>query len=137
MSHPWFHAVSSAKKHGGEPEDYLPIHDFFDSGKATFADPRHRSLLHHSFGIYIAERVFGPTITTSSGGTVPTRIIGEGHVLEDFGRIPTVADFLRHMTIEKWMVKGARPLSRELGSPDPPEPPASRPPVTLGMFQAG
>lgn len=120
MSHPYFHAVSSAKKHGGEPEDYLEIHQFFDSGKSSFADPRHRSLLHHSFGIYIAERVFGPTITTSAGGIVPTRLVGENHVLEDFGRIPTVADFLRCMTVESWMVRGARKLSIELGRDDSP-----------------
>ena len=44
----------------------------------------------------------------------PSARIGEQHVLEDFGHIPTLADFLRHMTIEKWMVRGARPLSREL-----------------------
>jgi len=126
MSHPWFHAVSSAKKYGGDPETYLPIHDFFDQSKSSFADPRHRAILHHSLGIYIAEQVFGPTIEIGGGKLVPTRLVGETHVLEDFGRIPTVADFLRLMTVEPWMVKGARPLSRELGSPDPPEPSRQR-----------
>ena len=25
MAHPWHHAVSSARKHGGVPEDYLDL----------------------------------------------------------------------------------------------------------------
>ena len=45
---------------------------------------------------------------------IPVRWIGEQHCLEDFGRIPTVADWLRCMTTEPWMVKGARKLSIEL-----------------------
>lgn len=45
---------------------------------------------------------------------VPTRWIAEQHVLEDFGRIPTAADFLREMTVQPWMVRGARKLSVEL-----------------------
>lgn len=115
MSHPWFHSVSSAKRYGGDPQSYLPIHDFFDQSKSSFADPRHRAVLHHSLGIYIAEQVFGPTIDTGGGKLVPTRLVGETHVLEDFGFIPTLADFLREMTVQPWMVRGARKLSKELG----------------------
>lgn len=114
MADAWHHAVSSSRKYGGEPEDYLPIHHWFDETKEHFADPRHRALRHHSEGIGLMISIFGPTLTISSGKKIPTRWIGEQHVLEDFGRIPTVADFLRHMTIEKWMVKGARRLSIEL-----------------------
>ena len=82
---PYIHAKNSAKAFGGAPEDYLPIHDFLDSSKAHFPDMRHPALLHSSFGIYIAERVFGPYITNSEGKKVQVRDIAEKHVIEDMG----------------------------------------------------
>ncbi len=107
MTHPHFHAASSVKKWGGKVEDYLPIHDWFDATKETFADFRHRALRHHSQGIFEAERVFGPTITNSDGKIVPVRYIGEQHVQEDCGgRIPTVADWLSNIRPQLWMSKG-------------------------------
>ena len=30
MAHPFHHAESSVRKHGGHMEDYLPIHQWFD-----------------------------------------------------------------------------------------------------------
>jgi hypothetical protein len=48
MAHPWHHAVSSARKYGGRPEDYLEIHGWFDASKSQFADFRHRALRHHA-----------------------------------------------------------------------------------------
>ena len=71
MSHPWHHAESSARKFGGRPEDYLPIHAWFDESKSHFAFFTHRALRHHAFGIFEAERVFGVTITNSAGRVVP------------------------------------------------------------------
>jgi hypothetical protein len=41
-------------------------------------------------GIFLAEQIFGVTITRASDGEVPTRTILEKHVLEDLGRIPTL-----------------------------------------------
>lgn len=113
MAHPYHHALSTVKKYGGQAEDYLAIHAWFDATKEQFADSRHRALRHHSQGIYECERVFGVTITNSSGREVPVRLIGEQHVIEDLGYIPTVADWLRHMTIEPWMVK-PRKVSQEV-----------------------
>lgn len=103
MSHPYYHARSAAAKWGGRPEDYLALEEWFDSTKAHFADFRHRALRHHSEGIFEAERVFGPVIVNSNGRAVPTRALGEQHVLEDLGRIPTIADWLRCMQPEPWM----------------------------------
>lgn len=100
---PYCHARNSVKKHGGVPEDYLAIHDFIDSSKSHIADVRHRAVLHSSFGIFIAEQVFGTFITNSQGIKVQVRDIAEEHVLEDLGTIPTVADWLREMPISKWM----------------------------------
>lgn len=99
----YYHAVISAKKHGGKPEDYQPIHDFIDSSKSTIADSRHRALLHNSFGIFLAEKVFGPAITNSEGKAVPTRIIAEEHVIDDLGFIPTPEHYLGEMPIKPWM----------------------------------
>ena len=107
MAHPMHHAESSAKKFGGKPEDYQAIHDWFDATKEVYADFRHRALRHHSQGIFECERVFGLFIVNSAGRKVPVRFIGEQHVKEDCGgRIPTVADWFRHIQREPWMSKG-------------------------------
>lgn len=98
MSHPFYHARSSAARFGGKPEDYQALHDWFDATKAHYADFRHRALRHHAEGIFEAERVFGTTIAG-----VPTRLLGEQHVIEDCGRIPTVAEWLRCIRAEPWM----------------------------------
>lgn len=105
MSHPLHHAISSVKKHGGQIEDYLPLHNWFDETKAHYPDMRHRALRHHSEGIFWAEKEFGIYITNSNGKMVPTRILGEQHVMEDIGFIPTIKDYLDHMTVQNWMFK--------------------------------
>jgi hypothetical protein len=114
MAHPWHHAISSAKQHGGKPEDYLKIHDWFDQTKAHMPDVRHRAILHSSFGIFLCEQVFGSTLVNSSGKHVPVRLIGEQHVMEDMGgKIPTAQDWLEEMSLRPWMTMGARRLSEE------------------------
>jgi hypothetical protein len=114
MAHPWHHAISSVKRFGGAPEDYLRIHDWFDQTKAHMPDVRHRAILHSSFGIFLCEQVFGATITNSSGRDVPVRLIGEQHVMEDMGgKIPTVQDWLEGLPIRPWMAMGARALDVE------------------------
>jgi hypothetical protein len=114
MAHPYHHAISSARKWGGEPEDYQKIHDWFDESKAHMADFRHRALRHHTEGIFMAERLFGVTIVNSAGRVVPVRYIGEQHVKEDLGRIPTVADWLSNIKTEGWMLGRGKNLEREL-----------------------
>lgn len=103
MAHPYHHALSSARKWGGEPEDYQKIHDWFDESKAHMTDFRHRALRHHSEGIFMAEHIFGKTITNSNGRRVPVRYIGEQHVREDLGRIPTLAEWLMCIKPQTWM----------------------------------
>lgn len=106
--HPYHHALTSAKTWGGKPEDYQPIHDWLDATKEQFADFRHRALRHHSQGIFEAERVFGSTMTNSAGRVVMVRYVCEQHILEDCGRIPTVADWFRNIKPEGWMNRGYR-----------------------------
>lgn len=113
MAAPWHHAVSSARKWGGEPGDYLPVHAWFDQTKGWCPDFRHRAIRHHSEGIFECEREFGPTIITSTGRKIPVRWLGEQHVQEDLGFIPTAADWLRRLSVEPWMNR-SRKLSREL-----------------------
>lgn len=109
MTHPHYHALTSVKLWGGKVEDYLPVHDWLDATKETFADFRHRALRHHSQGCFEAERLFGHTITNSDGRIVAVRYIAEQHIQEDCGgRIPTVADWLREITPKSWMSRGYR-----------------------------
>lgn len=103
MAHPIKHSENSAKKFGGKPQDYLPIHNWFDESKAFFADFRHRALRHHAEGVFLAERIFGITVTNSEGIEVPVRYIAEQHIKEDLGRIPTVQDWLVEIRPQPWM----------------------------------
>ena len=103
MAHPLVHAESSAKKFGGKPDDYLAIHNWFDESKAYFADFRHRALRHHAEGIFLAEGLFGVTIVNSDGKRIPVRYVGEQHVREDLGRIPTAQDWLSQIKPQRWM----------------------------------
>lgn len=107
MAHPLVHAQSSAKKFGGKPEDYLAVHNWFDESKAYFADFRHRALRHHAEGIFLAEKLFGVTVV-NSGKRIPVRYVGEQHVREDLGRIPTAQDWLSEIKPQRWMY-GRRP----------------------------
>jgi len=113
MAHPYHHALSSIRKWGGTADDYIAIHSWFDESKMILADFRHRALRHHAEGIFMAERVFGTTLTISTGKVVPVRLIGEQHVREDLGRIPGFADWARAIRPEPWMGR-AQPVEREV-----------------------
>lgn len=109
MAKPWIHALSSARKYGGRPEDYIEIHNLMDSSKGTIADSRHRALTHTTWFLStILERVFGVVVTNSAGRQVSVRDIGEQHVLEDFGNkfIPSPQDYLQETEVKEWMVSG-------------------------------
>jgi hypothetical protein len=103
MAHPYHHSLSSVKKWGGTVEDYIRIHDWFDESKKIIADFRHRALRHHAEGIFMSETIFGCTITLSTGRVIPTRWIGEQHVREDLGFIPSFADWVKAIRPEHWM----------------------------------
>ncbi|MCB1098668.1 MAG: hypothetical protein KDN22_24060 [Verrucomicrobiae bacterium] len=108
MTHTYYHAKSSAHLFGGIPEDYLAIHDWFDATKESFCDFRHRALRHHAEGIFECERIFGTTVTNSAGNKVPVRYVGEQHVMEDCGRIPSVADWLSTLQPQPWMARATK-----------------------------
>jgi hypothetical protein len=108
MSNPYHHALSSVQKWGGTVEDYLAIHEWFDASKEMFADFRHRALRHHSQGIYEMARVFGNTITLSTGRVIPSRWVGEQHVIEDCGFIPSIQDWFIQIEPLPWMNRASK-----------------------------
>lgn len=113
MAAAYTHAQSSAKKYGGVPEDYIHIHNWFDETKDFVGDFRHRALRHHTLGIRECIDKFGESITTSNGRTIPLRWVAEQHLIEDFGRLPTLQDWLRTIHPEQWMTN-SRKLSKEV-----------------------
>lgn len=107
---PYHHAVSSAKKFGGNPQDYIALHDWFDETKQFTGDFSHRAVRHHSAGIQWAIEKFGHWIENSDGKQIPTKLVGEQHVVEDCGFIPTIQDWLKPVVKnpEDWMLKVAK-----------------------------
>lgn len=114
---PFEHAKISAKKFGGLPTDYMKIHDWFDQTKAHVPDVRHRAVLHNSFGIFLLEQFFGSTLTNSDGDVISVRDIGEQHVLNDLGYIPTLATVLEGVNPEI-LTKDKEP-AKEVVIPEP------------------
>lgn len=109
MAKPYIHAQSSVRRWGGEPEDYIEIHNLMDKSKGTIADSRHRALTHNAWFISeVLERIFGVTITNSAGRKVSVRDIGEQHVMEDYANrfIPSAQDFLEQIPMQEWMIAG-------------------------------
>ncbi len=122
MGTPTDHANTSAKRFGGNPKDYIEIHELMDSSKEAYPDLRHRALTHHPwFYVRILERIFGRTIKNSDGNEVSVRDIGQFHVQEDYrGNLPSASDFLSRIKYEPWMdsAKTQRPPS-SVGLPEP------------------
>lgn len=109
MAHPYDHSRSSAKKFGGEPEEYLVYHEWFDATKAWIGHSKHRMFRHHSEGIFELEKIFGVSFVNSVGKTVYIRYVGEQHVKEDCnGYIPSAKEWVDHINDEhppKWMIR--------------------------------
>lgn len=90
---PLQHAQISAKTYGGVWTDYIELHNFLDSSKATCAHFKHRFLLHHAEGIELAVRLFGERIINSEQQTVSTRLVLTDHLIEDVGSIVTIENW--------------------------------------------
>jgi hypothetical protein len=106
MSNSYFHAKASVRKWGGSVDDYIKIHEFIDGSKASFGDVRHRALLHNTWGVWVAQEVFGRVIQVQKETKtvdVAVREIVEQHIIEDLGFIPSPGDWLENMDIKAWM----------------------------------
>lgn len=94
------------RRWGGVVTDYLPIHEFIDSSKKVVGDIRHRSLYHHTMGVWLCQELFGVTIQVHKNTKaieVPVRLIAEQHILEDLGWLPSPSDYIKGMPSEAWM----------------------------------
>ena len=117
MAAAWTHAVSSARKWGGSPEEFLELHKWFDHTKNHHGDFRHRALRHHTQGIAECVLRFGDSLTLTSGKVIPLRWVAEQHVTEDLGFLPSLSDWLKGIKPEPWMCR-SRKLSQELEDAD-------------------
>src|SRR3546814_7116253 len=52
------------------------------------------------------ETLFGETLVNANGRVVPVRLVGEQHVREDLGSIPSFADWAGLITLQAWMLRG-------------------------------
>lgn len=106
-------ALDSSRRFGGEPGDYLPLHQWFLATRLWADDQDHLVFRHHAFGVFEAEARFGPVIARAGGGHMPTRVVAERHVHQVLGRIPPASDFLRRLKGDRWMLQATSP--RRLG----------------------
>jgi hypothetical protein len=78
----------------------------------------------------MAETIFGQTLTLSTGRIIPTRWVGEQHVKEDLGFIPSFADWVKAIRpnpgwagpsgSRRWSIRiSPRPWSRSSDMTDP------------------
>ena len=119
MANPMIHSISSAKRFGGKPEDYLNIHILLDSPKTTMNNNTSRMLTHNIWFCYeIIPKIFGYNIINSDGRSVDTVDIAMLHILEDFKCkfIPTVQDYLQHLQIQPWMNNGVKDIDNPIAN---------------------
>jgi hypothetical protein len=111
VSHPHFHALSSARALGGEGTDYVAVHAWFDASKQAYADTRHRAVLHHTFGVALLLDRFGPTLSRASDEeSVEMQLLGTQHLVEDCGFQPAMADWLGQRPLEPWIARATAPV---------------------------
>jgi len=116
MANPLIHSKSSVKRWGGQVSDYISLHEFLDSPKATMNNNTSRMLTHNTWFIYeVMPRVFGYNIVNSDGRSVDVVDIAMLHVAEDFRMkfIPTPQDYLKHMQLQPWMHNGVKDIDNE------------------------
>lgn len=90
---PLQHAQISAKRYGGCWSDYIELHSFLDSSKASCAHYKHRFLLHHAEGIELAVKIFGKTIINGDKNTISTKTLLTEHLIEDVGKVVGIEDW--------------------------------------------
>lgn len=101
--HPYDHARSSARTHGGVWQDYFPLHCWFDASKSLLCRFTHRVLRHHREGVGEAVSIFGGVFRNSDGAEVDTAQIGLNHLEEDCPRAPNARDWLVAFDRPDWL----------------------------------
>ena len=108
LSAPWMEvkhdsearAARGAIRFGGNLEDTLALHEWFDSNCKE--DPLFGFYRHHAWGLFEAEAKFGVNLRLGDK-LIPTRVILEAHLREEFRRLPSAQDWLRNIKTEPWM----------------------------------
>jgi hypothetical protein len=101
--HPYDHARSSAKIHGGVWSDYYAVHAWFDASKAGQCRFTHRALRHHIEGVAEAVSIFGPSIANRDGVKVATEQLGMQHLEEDCTYPPEATVWLIDFDAPEWL----------------------------------
>lgn len=101
-------ARMSALRFGGDPETYLPLHEWFLATRLWSDSPAHLIFRHQAFGIHETESRFGPALADGAHA-VPTRVVAERHVRSVLGRLPAAPDLLRRIRAERWMLQATSP----------------------------
>jgi hypothetical protein len=109
--------LRSVAKWGGVAEDYLRVHELLDECLDIDCPQRRLLARHHSEGIFLAETICGTLVMNSHNKPIPTRIIAEMHIAQEFDYIPLVSNIMKTIKPKSWMMKVAEPsrviLSRE------------------------
>ena len=94
-----------ARRYGEDVALFEPIIAFFDEPTRFLGDdPRGRWILHNSFGIYLAEDLFGPVLTLANERLLSVRGVGEELVKARLGFIPSAAAVASRVQMCAWMV---------------------------------
>lgn len=101
--HPYDHARSSAKIHGGCWSDYYAVHAWFDATKAAQCRFTHRALRHHIEGVAEAVSIFGRSIVNRDGAKVATEQLGMQHLEEDCTHPPEATVWLIDFDAPDWL----------------------------------
>jgi len=101
--HPYDHARSSARIHGGIWQDYFELHSWFDASKSLLCRFTHRALRHHLEGVAEAVAHFGADISNCDGVDIDTMTLGVQHLEEDCPRIVTAGDWLVGFDAPDWL----------------------------------
>src|SRR5262249_53244763 len=105
-------ACGLACRWGGTPGDYLALVGFFDKPRDFAPDsPQAAEMItHNSFGIFLAEDLFGTTITLAGASEssrslqiVSTRSAAEDLVYARIGSIPPAGNLAARARLRPWM----------------------------------
>lgn len=101
--HPYDHARSSARTHGGQWQDYFALHSWFDASKSVLCRFTHRALRHHREGVQEATTIFGPWVRNSDGAGIDTATLGLQHLAEDCPNPVDAKDWLIGFDAPDWL----------------------------------
>lgn len=114
---PIHHALVSARLFGGDPMEYLPVHNAFDQSKSALPDMRHRAALHSvDHGATVMTKIFGNRV-----GNATLRDLCVQHVNDDQGYDVTLDSWLSECSVPTFARILRRPMAELAGFDIEPE----------------